>query len=471
MYIGAKHDELPRVPPPGRRLLPHGGRARHRRDRLRPVRDGGARLGGEVTGTVYYSPDDKICSYTPSVSATPELIVTEPNGGSTCGDTISPDGRYIAYMTRGSEYPLMNVVVHDRMYGTNKTVCTDPVMNVDPAVPWRGSATVVPEGARGDPMTLSPLVMGVVSVMRMYVPRPRAGETGTRRRPDEPELALSGLVTRDGIAALQRVAGNRAVTRFVQRCGGTPGQGVPGAEEELPVQRAVAWAAGPVHEVNNLADCVINGTAAGVTWPSLNGTQFWSGPAVRGAMVRPTVRTAAAGGGFDAAVDVIGNNTGSYDETVLRAGPWRLNTTKAAVRAAVPALARSLAGAGNTRFRALGDPTDAHMFTANRRHEDHHAADHRDAFNATIGAWDAKLVAAKAAGTKFHGATAAAAESALWAAMGGTPDQVADAFFNACVAAVVAYHGSAAGGPVGAPTRPGASGGGAVSWARYRNPS
>ncbi|GLZ76277.1 hypothetical protein Afil01_10840 [Actinorhabdospora filicis] len=308
--------------------------------------------------------------------------------------------------------------------------------------------------------------------MRLYVPRARSGEAAARKRPEEHELALSGLMTRDGLAALQRTAGNQAVTRFVQRCGGKPGQGVEGSEEDLPVQRAVTWANGAVHEVNNLAKCVITGAAVGVTWPSLNGTQFWSEAAVRGALAKPTIKTqAAGGGGFDAEVEAIGNNTGSFDETVLAKGPWRHKAGKAAVRAVVPALAKDLAGAGDTTFRALGDPTDDHMFKANRRHEDKHATDHKAAFDATIGAWDAKLVQAKAAGTKFHGATANDATAALWAAMGGTPDEIASAFLTACVNAVVAYHGTAAGGPVGAPTGPGASSGGTVSWARYKNPS
>jgi hypothetical protein len=88
------------------------------------------------------------------------------------------------------------------------------------------------------------------------------------------------------------------------------------------------------------------------------------------------------------------------------------------------------------------------MFAANRRHEDRHAADHRAAFNGSIVPWDTKLTAVSASGTTFNGPTEADAQAALYAAMGGTPDQVADAFMNACAAAVIAYHGTPAGGPV-----------------------
>jgi hypothetical protein len=269
-----------------------------------------------------------------------------------------------------------------------------------------------------------------------------------------------------------------------------PAQGVEGQEEDPDtpaqhvvqrvatehagphvVQRAATFTDGPVHEANNLAAAVVNGTEVGVTWPTLNGTQFWSVAAAQGALVRPTLTTsAAAAGGFDSVVATVPANTGSYDETVLAAGPWRFVTTKATIAAMLPALA-ACSVAGDTRFRAYGNPSDAAMFTANRRHEDHHATDHRAAFNATIKAWDTRLAAALAAGTSYHGASAAAAEAALWTAMGGTPDQVAEAFMNQAEAAVVAYHGSAAGGPVGAPTNPGARDNCNISWANYRNPS
>ncbi|HKE74886.1 MAG TPA: hypothetical protein VKB57_14795 [Acidimicrobiales bacterium] len=303
-----------------------------------------------------------------------------------------------------------------------------------------------------------------------------------------------------GLLALQRAAGNRAVVQLmraappvVQRCGcggcatcgparedDRPGQGVEGAEEEFPapaqgvVQRAANFAAGPVHQVNNLAAAVVNGTPAGVTWPTLNGTQFWSNAAARAALNKPTLKVTAAGGaggGFDAQVDAVADNTGSFDETVLSAGPWRLNTTRGTIGALLPALAAACSGGNATRFRAYGKPSDVAMQRANRRHEDHHADDHKAAFNTTVLPWDQKLTQAKASGTKFHGATAAAAEAALWAAMGGTPDQIADAFMAACAAAVVAYHGSAAGGPIGAPTGPGSRSHCAISWAKYTNPS
>ena len=102
---------------------------------------------------------------------------------------------------------------------------------------------------------------------------------------------------------------------------------------------------------------------------------------------------------------------------------------RAAIRTQFPTLTQCT-GAGNSNFRARGNPSDAAMFAANRRHEDHHGTDRQAAFNGSVVPWDARLTAARAAGTTFHGATAAAARAALFAAMGGTTAQVNNAFIS-----------------------------------------
>lgn len=244
-----------------------------------------------------------------------------------------------------------------------------------------------------------------------------------------------------------------------------------------PIQRVATWAAGAVHETNNLANSVVNGPPVGVTWPTLNGNMLsgasWSTAGARAAIARPTLTFTAVAGTpatVNATVSTVPTNTGSFDETVLAAGPWSVGTTKARVGTMFPTLA-ACTGAGNSTFRAIGDPNDAHMFAANRRHEDHHAADHQAAFNGSIVPWDTRLTAARTAGTTYNGANNAAAEAALWAAMGGTPDAIADAFFNACQAAVIAFHGTAAGGAVQAPTGPTANADCSTASANYHNPS
>jgi hypothetical protein len=327
--------------------------------------------------------------------------------------------------------------------------------------------------------------------------RPGGPEHGPARPGDRHEPST--------LTALQRSAGNRAVAGLlrpsVQRCGSTEhaddgreseltsGQGVEGIVDEAPliseqsvqrtvagrqpVQRVATFATGTVHETNSLANTVVNGVPVGATTPVLNGTVTSTGGQLQSALAKPTLTTAAASaGGFDSEVDTIPTNTGSFDETVLSAGPWRLATTKAFFHGRFPGVA-GCGGAGNTRLRAFGDPTDAAMQAANRRHEDRHASDIRAAFNAIVVPWDQKLTAAKVAGTKFHGATAADAEAALWASMGGTPMEIANAFINRLVSDSNAFHATATGGPVRQSTarRPGARDNCSISWVFMVNPS
>lgn len=230
-------------------------------------------------------------------------------------------------------------------------------------------------------------------------------------------------------------------------------------------------AKGAVHEVNNLAGAIVANTPVGVTWPTLNGTQFWSNAGVRAAMNRPTLKfSTQADGTTNAEIDTIPYNVGSFDETVLAAGPWSTVAPKARIGTLHPSLAQCT-GAGDSTFSAIGDPSDAAMFAANRRHEDHHATDHEAAFNASIEPWDSRLITESVLGSTFNGPTQADAEAALWRSMGGTPDDVADKYMAGCQAAVITYHGSAAGGPVGAPTNPQANADCSTSSAKYTNPS
>jgi hypothetical protein len=230
------------------------------------------------------------------------------------------------------------------------------------------------------------------------------------------------------------------------------------------IQRVANWAAAAVHETNSLANTAVVGADAGVTAPTFNG-------GVALALNAPTVNVSpVAAGGFDATVTAVAANIGSADETVLSPGPWRRVEPRANIGGLFPSLVQCV-GAGNSNFRARGNPSDAAMSAANRRHEDHHAADGRAAFNGSVVPWDARLTAANAAGTTFHGATAAAATAALFAAVGGTPAQIRGAFVTAWNAAIPLFHATPAGGPIGAPTDPTAAADCSWSFARFTNPS
>src|SRR5262249_10298030 len=127
-------------------------------------------------------------------------------------------------------------------------------------------------------------------------------------------------------------------------------------------------------------------------------------------------------------------------------------------------------GAGNSTFSANGKPSDDAVYKANRRHENHHANDHHTAFNETIVVWDKKVQDAKDKGTEFKGATAAAAESALWTAMGDTPKAVAKKYRSAGFTKGVAFHGTPTGGPMSI-SNPVANAGCTTSSVDVTNPS
>ena len=133
-------------------------------------------------------------------------------------------------------------------------------------------------------------------------------------------------------------------------------------------------------------------------------------------------------------------NAGSFEENVLTRGPWSKTTTKGEVKAVLSNMPASCTGTDATDFTAKGKPTDADMYTKNRKHEDYHAADYKVVFNNNIVPWDVKLTQAKTAGTVFQGADNAAAETALNNAMGGTPDDIAEALAIALIASNNTYH-------------------------------
>jgi hypothetical protein len=222
-------------------------------------------------------------------------------------------------------------------------------------------------------------------------------------------------------------------------------------DEEEPVlaqamiQRSATWKGAAVHETRNMAEIALGGDAP-ITWHLLNGTKLETDADADGAIKAPTVTTSGSGKKWKAKVDTVEDQEGSGDETVLGPGPWSKVTTKVAA-GAVTGLA-ACAGAGDSTFSARGDPSDDAVYKANRKHEDHHLADHKVAFEDAIGKWDAKVQDAKDKGTEFKGASAAAARKKLWKAMGNTPEKAARSYRALGFSKGAAYHATATGGPM-----------------------
>ena len=206
-----------------------------------------------------------------------------------------------------------------------------------------------------------------------------------------------------------------------------------------------------MNKVKNLAETALYGRDVGGTDFILNGKRIKTSEQMRAALKRPTLNfTQVASGGFDVRLKDVPINKVSFEENVLAAGNWKLNVPKATVRAKYPSLT-TCAGGGRTIFQALGDPSDVEMLAASRRHEDRHKDDFSGYFFILYW-WDTELDKAAAGGgslsTSFHGRTKAEAAAALFNAMGGTPDEIADQLFDALVESVNAYHSTPEGGPV-----------------------
>jgi hypothetical protein len=211
------------------------------------------------------------------------------------------------------------------------------------------------------------------------------------------------------------------------------------------IQRSATWKGVALHETRNLAEIALGG-AAPITWHLLNGTKLETEADADGAIKVPGVTTSGAGTDWKAKVDTVPDQEGSGDETVLGPGPWTKVVTKVAA-GGVTGLA-ACAGVGDSTFSARGKPSDDAVYKANRKHEDHHLADHEVAFNDEIGNWDKKVQDAKDKGTEFKGVSAAAATGALWAAMGNTPKGAARSYRSQGFSKGAAYHATATGGPM-----------------------
>jgi hypothetical protein len=220
---------------------------------------------------------------------------------------------------------------------------------------------------------------------------------------------------------------------------------------EQTIRRSATWTGATVHETLSPAETPFGGDNP-ITWHLLNGTKLQTPADADGAINVPHVTTLAlpsTGGpatNWMAKVDTVPAQVGSGDETVLGPGPWTKVVTKAAAGGVTGLPACT--GAGNSTFSVHGKPSDDAVYKANRRHEDHHLADHKVAFDDAIGKWDKNLQDAKNNGTEFKGASAADATAALWTAMGNTPQNAARSYRAQGFAKGAAFHTTPAGGPM-----------------------
>jgi hypothetical protein len=216
--------------------------------------------------------------------------------------------------------------------------------------------------------------------------------------------------------------------------------------EQLVLQRSTTWSGATIHETLSPAEIALGNQGAPVTWEVLNGSIVKSDGEAAAAIKEPTLSTSGSGSSFTAKVDTVPAQTAGADQTVLGPGPWTKVITKnqAGTVTGLPACS----GPGNSNFAVKGSPSDEAVYKANRRHEDHHVADHKANFQRIVSAWDAKVQDAKDKGTEFKGASGPAAETAVWAAMGGKAGAVATKWFDEDGKSGDAFHATPAGGPM-----------------------
>ncbi len=236
------------------------------------------------------------------------------------------------------------------------------------------------------------------------------------------------------------------------------GEAVTPAAARHTIQRSATWKGAAVHETLSPAEIIAGGQGLPNTLQMLNGHTLLAETDADAAIKRPGVATASKPGAGSAAapswtakVDTVPAQEGSADETVLGPGPWSKIITKAQAGAITRIAA--CAGPGRSVFTVHGKASpsdrvysgDVALYQANRRHEDHHVADHEVAFDATIGTWDRKVQEAKDKGTEFSGVSAGAATGTLWAAI-GPPQKAARDYRKLANDKGDAFHNTAAGG-------------------------
>lgn len=104
---------------------------------------------------------------------------------------------------------------------------------------------------------------------------------------------------------------------------------------------------------------------------------------------------------------------------------------------------------GSLTLTVRGHPNDGTFADMVRTHEDVHVRDIQRAVNAVLRPWDARLNNFRRLGTRFVGPTEMVATAQLYAAAGGTPEEIGDRFAGMLQELGDAFHDTQAGkGPV-----------------------
>jgi hypothetical protein len=218
--------------------------------------------------------------------------------------------------------------------------------------------------------------------------------------------------------------------------------------ENEVVQRQILAQSGFVRHLDLGANQAVYNAQNGFTPPMINTTRYASGDPdtwAAAALNRPTLAVRQDGETYKASVAAVPTNHVGYRQDLPAAPPWSTPTV------AVDARRRGFLAIDppdhvtHAKLEVTGNPNADALAGQVERHENYHARDIERRRDQIIKPWDTFLMNALKTGREFSGADAVTAQANLWAAAGGTPDQIAERLVTAWNDDSNTYHHSADG--------------------------
>ena len=217
------------------------------------------------------------------------------------------------------------------------------------------------------------------------------------------------------------------------------------------IQRALQWVDGGRTRNKNVAHSFLHFVDFGVTPIILNDQEFPGGN-VRIALQGPAFLISPKEGHVELSVGAEVINRVGYRMELPSAGPWIAQDTIGRVSTILTtaqhsAISDVFLGDGNTmvQVEARGLPDNATFANRVEQHENFHVNDIREKVNSILVPWDRAMSQFMREGRKIIAETAEKAEEKFYAAVGGTPEQIATKFVGTLRASGNAFHTTAQG--------------------------
>lgn len=213
----------------------------------------------------------------------------------------------------------------------------------------------------------------------------------------------------------------------------------PASGDPLPVQRLIAWNAGPRARNIDLIDPIVALTPFGITPSRLNLEEFPGGNAAT-AVVPPELEVQDSM--FGKRAKVVGAdkiNMVGYRMELPAGPPWTRQVDSGLIASAIgfhitkdfsKERAPYASHGGNTNLEVRGLPNNQRFAELVEQHEDHHVEEVRDTAKKVLAPWDARLDELRTSQETVWGLNADSAKANLYRRAGGTPAEVGQKFEN-----------------------------------------